>query len=121
MQPRIPLSFLAARAQLLTYVQRGVHHDPQVLFCQVTFQLDDPQHVQVPEVVPVQVLFLLNFMRFLSTRLFSLLWSLWMTAWSGESAIDASSIPTVKFWIPSSLLKLLLIASLAEVIILKLR
>ncbi|KAK4830289.1 hypothetical protein QYF61_009492 [Mycteria americana] len=39
----------------LAHVQPGVHHDPQVLFCQTAFQLVCPQHVLVPGVVPSQV------------------------------------------------------------------
>ena len=37
------------------HIQLGVHQDPQVLFCQAAFQLDNAQHMQMPVVVPSQV------------------------------------------------------------------
>lgn len=69
---------------LLPHVPSDVHQDLQSLFCQAAFQLDAPKHNLVHGFVPPQMqkiaVFLVNFMKFMSTHFSSLLRYLWMTA-----------------------------------------
>ena len=54
-QPRTPINLLHGKGTLPPHVQLGAQQDPQGLFCKAAFQLDGPQHVLVPGVVPLQV------------------------------------------------------------------
>lgn len=83
MQPRIPLAFFVARAWCPPCVQQ----EPQVLFCQAAFVVPSRVHRAVAPQVPDFVLFLLNFMRFLSACFSSPSNTLWVaTQHSGVSA-----------------------------------
>lgn len=46
---------LFCKVTLLTYVQLGIHQDPQGLFLKAVFQLGGYQHILVHGVVPSQV------------------------------------------------------------------
>lgn len=93
MQPRIPLAFFVARAWCPPCVQQ----EPQVLFCQAAFVVPSRVHRAVAPQVPDFVLFLLNFMRFLSACFSSPSNTLWVaTQHSGVSATLPSFVSSAK-------------------------
>lgn len=95
--------FAARVMNCLAHVQHGNPQDPQVLFCQHHFQLVTPQ-----------VLFLVNFMGFLSAHFCSLLSSLKRAKWPSDyleghpHLVSSANLPRVHS-VPSfrSLMKLL--------------
>jgi len=50
-----PISILCNKGTFLPRVQHSVHHDPQNLFCEVAFQLGEPENVLVPGVISSQI------------------------------------------------------------------